>query len=115
MIGSEGVLSVITEIVLKLVSKPVCQKSLLAAFSSIDEAAKAASLILQKGFLPCSIEFYDDMIIGIISSVSGKTPPLADSGAHLIVQFDGHDENRVEEDYLFCGEFLMENGAIDSF
>ena len=113
MVGSEGTLAIITEIILKLVPLPKYFISLLVGFENLSDAAIAVSELLKSGNTPCSIEFYDHQIIEIIKSTSDSDVPLPDMGAHLIVQFDSRDQNSLEEQYMEAGEFLMELGALD--
>ncbi|MFP4459185.1 MAG: FAD-binding oxidoreductase [Candidatus Zixiibacteriota bacterium] len=113
LVGSEGTLAIITEIILKLKPKPNFFVSLLVGFDSIQIAARAVSELLKSGYLPCSIEFYDRQIIDIIKKTSNHDVPLDDMGAHLIVQFDSRDQEALDKEYFEAGKFLMEKGAKD--
>ncbi len=113
MIGSEGTLGIVTEITVKLLPLPKHFASILVGFENLKDAANASTALLQSGFSPNAIEFYDKNIITIISEDKKKELPLSDMGAHLIVQFDSQNEQDLEDQYMKAGEFLFEKNAVD--
>src|SRR4030081_2085180 len=58
-VGSEGMLSVVTEITLRLLPLPPARATLSAAFATMSQAAAAVQEIFGKGFLPASLEIAD--------------------------------------------------------
>jgi len=62
-VGSEGTLALPTEIILRLVKRPECIRTLLAAFPSTNEAGAAVSDIIAAGMLPAAIEMMDNLAI----------------------------------------------------
>src|SRR5262249_39646463 len=59
-VGSEGTLGVATKVTLRIVKKPECIHTLLAAFPSTNEAGAAVSGIIAAGMLPAAIEMMDN-------------------------------------------------------
>jgi glycolate oxidase len=59
-VGSEGTLGIATKITLRIVKRPECIQTLLAAFSSTSEAGAAVSGIIAAGMLPAAIEMMDN-------------------------------------------------------
>ena len=55
VVGSEGTLGIVTEITLRIVRKPECVQTLLAAFDSTDAAAEAVSGVIAAGIVPAAI------------------------------------------------------------
>ena len=55
-VGSWGTLGIITEITLRVLPRPESEKTLLAAFSSLDDASRATGEILASQLLPPAIE-----------------------------------------------------------
>src|SRR5258708_35338415 len=66
-VGSEGTLGVATKIILRIVKRPECIRTLLAAFPGTNEAGAAVSRIIAAGMLPAAIEIMDTL----------ATPPSA--------------------------------------
>ncbi len=64
MVGSEGTLGVITEVLLRLVPAPKARSTLAAMFSSMDRAAAAVAEISAAGIVPSALEFLDDAALG---------------------------------------------------
>jgi glycolate oxidase len=57
--GAEGTLGTITEITLRLLSKPKFARAALAVFDRIDDAAEATTAVMAGGVLPSAIELLD--------------------------------------------------------
>ena len=58
-IGSEGTFGICTKVVVKLLQKPQDVKTILIAFSSIQDAANATTAIIGAGIIPAAIELMD--------------------------------------------------------
>jgi glycolate oxidase len=76
--GSEGTLALVTEITVKLLPKPRNLQTALLRFDSNEEALKAVSEILSRGYLPRTLEYMDE------DCLQGK--------AALLIEYDGDDE-----------------------
>ena len=59
LVGSEGTLAIITEIVLRLIPKPVARATLLAEFGEISSATDAVTQLIQRRVVPAAIEIVD--------------------------------------------------------
>ena len=55
-VGSEGTLGIATKITLRIVKRPECIRTLLAAFADTNEAGAAVSDIIAAGMLPAASE-----------------------------------------------------------
>ena len=62
-VGSEGTLGIATKVVLRIVKRPECVQTLLAAFVSTSDAGAAVSGIIAAGMLPAAIEMMDNLAI----------------------------------------------------
>src|SRR5206468_8070758 len=62
-VGSEGTLGIATKIILRIVKRPECIQTLLAAFNSTTDAGTAVSGIIAAGMLPAAIEMMDNLAI----------------------------------------------------
>src|SRR5258708_30862031 len=86
-VGSEGTLGVATKIILRIVKRPECVRTLLAAFPSTNEAGAAVSDIIAAGMLPAAIEMMDSLAIQAAEAAVHANYP--NCGALLLVELDG--------------------------
>ncbi|MEP7014962.1 MAG: FAD-linked oxidase C-terminal domain-containing protein [Verrucomicrobiota bacterium] len=91
-VGSEGMLGVVTEIMLRLLPLPPARATLSAAFASMSQAAAAVQDIFAGGFLPASLEIADSFTLEAARKDLGKAivPP---GNAHLLIDLDGQVES----------------------
>ncbi|HYF36955.1 MAG TPA: FAD-linked oxidase C-terminal domain-containing protein [Prosthecobacter sp.] len=88
MVGSEGLLGVVTEATLRLIPHPPMRAMLSAGFTSFAQAANAVQRILNSGFLPSALEIADKFTLRAAREYLGESvTPLGD--AHLLVEIDG--------------------------
>jgi glycolate oxidase len=59
MVGSEGTLGIVTQIILRLIPLPKCRMDFLMPYASIDEAAQTVSEIIEARIVPTAIEFME--------------------------------------------------------
>src|SRR5437016_2664900 len=86
-VGSEGTLGVATKIILRIVKRPGCVRTLLAAFNSTNEAGAAVSGIIAAGMLPAAIEMMDNLAIQAAEAAVHAGYP--NCGGLLLVELDG--------------------------
>jgi glycolate oxidase len=87
VIGSEGTLGIVTEVVLRIVRVPESTETVLAAFSTMGDAGEAVSRIIAAGITPAAIEMMDRLAIQACEEIVHAGYP--DCGAALIVELDG--------------------------
>ncbi|MGZ3542011.1 MAG: FAD-linked oxidase C-terminal domain-containing protein [Vulcanimicrobiaceae bacterium] len=88
IVGSEGLLGIVTEVVVRILRKPQTTQTLFATFPSTDEAGEAVSRIIAAGIVPAAIEMCDSLAVEAIVSATGVDWPL-DAGAVLLMDVDG--------------------------
>jgi len=86
-VGSEGTLGVATKVILRIVKRPECVRTLLAAFPSTNEAGAAVSGIIAAGMLPAAIEMMDNLAIQAAEAAVHANYP--NCGGLLLVELDG--------------------------
>jgi glycolate oxidase len=86
-VGSEGTLGIATRIILRIVKRPECVRTLLAAFPSTNEAGASVSGIIAAGILPAAIEMMDNLAIQAAEAAVHANYP--DCGGLLLVELDG--------------------------
>jgi glycolate oxidase len=87
VIGSEGTLGIVTEVVLRIVRVPESTQTVLAGFTSMGDAGEAVSRIIAAGITPAAIEMMDRLAIQACEQTVHAGYP--DCGAALIVELDG--------------------------
>ncbi|MDE5591442.1 MAG: glycolate oxidase subunit GlcD [Helicobacter sp.] len=110
LIASEGTLGVITEITLKLLSKPKYTKSAMGVFPSIQSAMNAVYKTMASGVTPVAMEFLDQLTIQAVEEKFHKGLPK-DAGAILITEVDGNLEEEITYQIQKIQEKFYENGA----
>ena len=88
IVGSEGMLAVVTEVWLRIVRLPQKTRTIFATFPSTDEAGAAVSAIIADGIIPAAIEMMDQLAIKAIVAATGVDWPL-EVGAALLADMDG--------------------------
>jgi glycolate oxidase len=109
MVGSEGTLGIVTEVILRLVRKPEKVATLQAAFRSTDEAGGAVSSIIAAGIVPAAIEMMDNLSIQAAEAAVHANYPL-DAGAILLAELDG-PAVEVDEAMSTVEEICRTHGA----
>jgi glycolate oxidase len=107
-VGSEGTLGIATKIILRIVKRPECVRTLLAAFPSTNEAGAAVSDIIAAGMLPAAIEMMDNLSIQAAEAAVHANYP--DCGALLLVELDGPTAE-VETLIAQVNELCLKNRA----
>jgi glycolate oxidase len=95
-IGSEGTLGIITEVLLKLVPRPVARRTMLALYDRIEDAAETVSAIIAARIIPCTLEFLDRMTAFCVEDYAKVGLPT-DCDAVLLMETDGHPAAVADE------------------
>ena len=88
IVGSEGMVGIVTEVVVRLLRRPQATRTFFATFPSTDEAGATVSAIVARGIVPAAIEMMDKLAIEAIVAATGLDWPL-DVGAALLMEVDG--------------------------
>ncbi len=89
--GSEGMLGIVVEVVVKLLPKPPGVAVILAAFESIADAANSVNEVIGEGILPAGLEMMDRLAIEAAEAFVGAGYPT-DAEALLLCELDGVEE-----------------------
>ena len=87
LVGSEGMLGIATEVVLRILRKPEATRTFFATFPSTTEAGNAVSGIIASGIVPAAIEMMDRLAMRAAVAATGLDWP--DVGASLLMDVDG--------------------------
>jgi glycolate oxidase subunit GlcD len=109
LVGSEGTLGVITEVLLRLIPAPRARATLAATFTSMDRAAAAVAEISDAGIVPAAMEFLDAAALDAVRRAGGGNIG-GDAAALLIVELEG-DPATVGGDTDVVGGAITRAGA----
>jgi len=116
MIGSEGLLGVITKAVLKLVPLKSEELLMLAAFDNAESAAICVNKILLNGFLPAGIELMEKSGVEIVLNQQQYNFPTPETAEFfLMIILDGNDQNILMQTAEELYPLLEENNAVEVF
>ncbi|MGP8237617.1 MAG: FAD-binding oxidoreductase, partial [Limisphaerales bacterium] len=87
LVGSEGLLGVVTEVTVKLIPLPPFRALLVAGFDSMKAASRAIGAIFQHGFLPSALEVADEFTLEAARRRTGSRR-LRGARALLMVELD---------------------------
>jgi glycolate oxidase len=88
MIGSEGLLGVVTEVTVRILKKPTTARALLVGFPSSEDAGNCVAAIIGAGIIPGGMEMMDRPAIHAADDFVHAGYPR-DVEALLIVELDG--------------------------
>jgi glycolate oxidase len=88
MAGSEGLLGVVTEVIVRILKKPPTARALLVGFASIEDAGGCVAAVIGAGIIPGGMEMMDRPAIHAAEAYAKAGYPL-DVEALLIVELDG--------------------------
>ena len=107
--GSEGMLAIVVEIIVKLTPKPQSIKTFLVSFDKVATAADTVAKIISEGITPSGLEMMDNKSI-CASEDFVKSGYPTDAAAILICELDGTNE-QVNYDSTKLVEILNQMGA----
>ncbi len=114
LIGSEGTLAVITQIVLRLLPLPKVQIDLLVPFGQFQSAADTVSDIIAHRIIPTALEFMERDSLLSVERYLGREAPFREAAAHLLIQLDGNSRESVDAECEVVSELCLAHGAQDA-
>ncbi|PSL48456.1 glycolate oxidase [Salsuginibacillus halophilus] len=110
IVGSEGMLGIVTEVTLRLIPEVKARKTMLATFETSVDCGRAITNVLSKGILPAAMEFMDNACIRAVEHFKPVGLPV-DAGALLILEVDGHPYS-VDDEMKEASEVCESAGAM---
>ena len=109
MVGSEGMLAIVTEVTVKLVPVPPLARVVLASFDDVVTAGDAVARIIAAGIIPAGLEMMDRKATVAVEQFVHAGYDL-DAAALLLAESDGTPEE-VAEEIVRMEAVLRESGA----
>ncbi len=112
VVGSEGLLGVVTEVTVRLLRRPETARAVLVGFPTLEDGGNCVAQIIAEGIIPGGIEMMDKPAIHAAEAFVNAGYPL-DVESLLIVELDGP---RAEVDDLIAAvdRIARENKAVYS-
>jgi glycolate oxidase len=110
IVGSEGTLGIVTQIVLRLIPLPKFDLLMLVPFKNLEQAGEAVSAIFRAGFVPSALELVEINALKIVSKFvdSSSIPVTDDTEAHLIIEVDGNNMEVLMQEMEAIGNLLAQ-------
>jgi glycolate oxidase len=109
VVGSEGMLAVTTEVVVKLVPKPQLARCIMASFADVRQAGDAVAAVIGAGIIPAGLEMMDKPMTAAVEAFVHAGYDL-EAEAILLCESDGTPEE-VEEEIGRMTAVLKDSGA----
>lgn len=111
MIGSEGMLGVVVEVLVKLLPTPERAQVVLAAFDDVSKAANAVGDVIAAGIIPAGLEMMDGLAIRAAEDFVHAGYPV-DAQAILLCELDGANAE-VSAHLARVRQQLLDSGATE--
>ena len=96
VIGSEGMLAVVTEVTVRLIPRPPLARCIMASFDDVRQAGAAVAAVIAAGIIPAGLEMMDrPMIAAVEDFVQAGYDRTA--AAILLCESDGTEAEVAEE------------------
>ena len=96
LVGSEGMLAVMTEVTVRLIPKPQLARCIMASFDDIRKAGDAVANIIAAGIIPAGLEMMDRPMVAAVEDFVHAGYDL-NAQAILLCESDGTPEEVDEE------------------
>jgi glycolate oxidase len=110
IVGSEGLLGVVTEVTVRILRKPDTARAVLLGFPTVEQGGACVAAIISAGIIPGGMEMMDKPAIVAAEAFVHANYPL-DVDALLIVELDG-PAAEVEELIGAVESIARDNGAV---
>ena len=96
LIGSEGLLGVVTEVTVRLSPKPQGAQCIMASFDDVRKAGEAVAAVIAAGSIPSGLEMMDQGVTAAVEPFVNAGYDLA-AAAILLCESDGTPQEVAEE------------------
>jgi glycolate oxidase len=110
IVGSEGMLGVVTDITFRLLPLPETNRTLSVLFENVRAAASCVTAIMASGVIPAKLELIDRFTLHAVAEYTGEELPR-EAGALLLVEVDG-DAASVDREAAEIERICEGEGAI---
>lgn len=112
LVGSEGTLAIITQVIVRLLPVPEAKKTMLVVFNSLVSAGRAVSAVIANGIVPATLELMDNLAVQCAEDYVHVALPR-DAQAVLIIEVDGFRES-LDRQVEMIERICLEEGAVEA-
>lgn len=109
LVGSEGMLALVTEVTVRLTPKPQLARCIMASFADVRAAGDAVAAVIAAGIIPAGLEMMDQPMTAAVEDFVHAGYDLS-AAAILLCESDGTPEE-VEEEIGRMSAVLRQCGA----
>jgi len=109
LVGSEGMLALVTEVTVRLTPKPQLARCIMASFADVRQAGDAVAAVIAAGIIPAGLEMMDQPMTAAVEDYVHAGYDLS-AAAILLCESDGTPEE-VEEEIGRMSAVLRASGA----
>jgi glycolate oxidase len=109
VVGSEGMLAVVTEVTVKLVPRPQLAQVVMASFDDVMKAGEAVARVIAEGIIPAGLEMMDRKTTNAVEPFVKAGYDL-DAAMVLLAESDGTPDE-VAEEIARIERVLRDSGA----
>jgi glycolate dehydrogenase FAD-linked subunit len=88
LVGSEGTLGIVTEVIVRLMRKPEAVETMLAIYERVIDATRTVAAITSRGITPAALEMMDGFTLRAVEQATHAGYPM-DSAAVLLIEVEG--------------------------
>jgi len=111
LMGSEGMLGIVVEVLVRLLPRPKVAKVLMAAFDDVEKAGNAVACVIAAGVIPAGFEMMDHAAIQASEDFARAGYPT-DAVAILLCELDGTEED-VNAQVEKAEKLMAASGAVN--
>jgi glycolate oxidase len=111
IMGSEGMLGMIVEVVVRLLPQPPMAKVMMAVFDDAEKAGNSVAAVIANGIIPAGFEMMDNLAIRAVEDFVHAGYPI-DAEAILLCELDGI-EAEIEAQLPRLEKIFKDSGAIE--
>jgi glycolate oxidase len=120
IVGSEGTLALVTEIIVRLQPRPSDAATVLIPFPSLEHITAAVPATVGSGLNPTILEYIDVVSMAAITTSSGLelgiSPEVKEKAlAYLIVVIEQNSPERLQQDIEHLADLVEDRGALDVY
>jgi len=113
IIGSEGTLGVITEVVLRLYPKSGVTAILIVPYDSRHDAVNAVPKILQHGIVPFAIEYVEKDLMDRTAKAIGESWPVSEGNCYLLIKMAEASRDQLLVESQKTAEICQKSGCLE--
>ncbi len=108
--GSEGTFGIVTAITVRLTPNPQGVRTLLADFTSVDDASHTITAIIAAGIIPSALEMMDALTVQTVEDSVLAAGYPRDAAAVIVIELDGLEVG-LDAQAALVSELCSEKGA----